>query len=68
MRVAAVLVWLGRTAVRYLEEVSGQAEFERLCREQEALTPDGGRLSAKTRRSLWRAHSARTAQEANRCC
>ncbi|MEV0375421.1 CstA-like transporter-associated (seleno)protein [Streptomyces sp. NPDC050636] len=54
--------------VHYLREVSGQAEFQRLCHAHEATHPDGGSLSAKTRRALWRAHSERRAHETNRCC
>ncbi|WP_330330960.1 hypothetical protein OHS33_15345 [Streptomyces sp. NBC_00536] len=55
-------------AVRYLDEVSGQAEFRRVCRAHEAAGPVGRGLTAKERRSLWRAHALRTARETNRCC
>ncbi|MFB7178762.1 hypothetical protein ACFCYI_13775 [Streptomyces sp. NPDC056257] len=63
---AALRLW-GR-AVRYLDEVSGQAEFRRVCRAHEAAGPEGRRLTAKERRRLWRTHTQRAARVTSRCC
>ncbi|MEU8975216.1 hypothetical protein AB0D11_39310 [Streptomyces monashensis] len=64
--VAAVRrLWAG--AARYLDEVSGQAEFRRVCRAHTAAAP-GGRLSAKERRALWRGYTGRAAGNTTRCC
>ncbi|MGE7388624.1 hypothetical protein ACQKM2_24445 [Streptomyces sp. NPDC004126] len=52
--------------LRYLDEVSGQAEFRRVC--DAHAGPGGGRLTARERRSLWRTHARRTARTTSRCC
>ncbi|MGW0535261.1 hypothetical protein [Streptomyces sp. NPDC003032] len=54
-------------AARYLDEVSGQAEFRRVCRARAATAP-GGRLTARQRRALWRDHSRRAEHVTTRCC
>ncbi|WP_406220558.1 hypothetical protein [Streptomyces decoyicus] len=59
---------LAGVVVGYLREVSGEAEFERLCKEYENTETDGARLSLRARRGLWRAYSAGRARETNRCC
>lgn len=58
---------LAAGAARYLDEVSGQAEFRRVCRAHAAGAP-GGRLSARERRRLWRVHTAKGATTTARCC
>ena len=63
MRVAAIIALLAIMVI-----VSGQAGFRRVCRAREAVGPQGWRLTAKERRSLWRTHARRTSRETGRCC